>query len=207
MMMSKSMLMLIKPLIPALIMLILFVAAAYAGDIPESLLTEDKSKLFIGEIIEYNTIAGTAIIQPTVRIKGDIDMGTRKKVTIREDYGEVLAASTFMVVNGGPFREGESGLVIEFGNNIDNYLLHISGDDPKTVVLEDIDPDNMWGRLQLYLNGGEYEEAENKRLEKLQSANTTPIEPSNEYKFIFLIIGALLLFIAGVFIRSRYLSR
>ena len=178
----------------------------FAGDIPYALLSEDNAKLYIGEIIEYDRNTKTATIQPIMKIKGDVDLEVSKTINIWENNAiqaeENHKTPTFWIAGGKPFNENEQCLVLDFGSNYDNSIFHISGDNLRTLKIEDIDPNNMWGALQTLLNEGKYEEAENARLEKLNrpafvaSENLPPVKktdaPMSAHIKLWLIIGMVI---------------
>ena len=49
---------------------------AFAGDVPEGLLSNDDAQVFFGEVLAYNDT--TVTVCPRVKIKGDVLTGTQQ---------------------------------------------------------------------------------------------------------------------------------
>ena len=58
------------------IMLLSMSFTAFAGDVPEGLLSNDEAQVFFGEVLDYND--NTVTVCPRVKIKGDVLTGTQQ---------------------------------------------------------------------------------------------------------------------------------
>ena len=59
-----------------IIMLFSTSLTAFAGDVPEGLLSNDDAQVFFGEVLAYNDT--TVTVCPRVKIKGDVFTGTQQ---------------------------------------------------------------------------------------------------------------------------------
>lgn len=121
---------------------------AFAGDVPEGLLSEDGAKVFFGELINYDD--DEVEVSPFKVIKGDMD--EREWVKFAEPC----------VVGGFKPLKKNIYLFAYFDDNNPIYIFNADSYDTKTVKLKGIEGD-MWERMQKYLNEGKFEEADAKR--------------------------------------------
>ena len=132
--------------------------SVFAGDIPESLLSEDGAKLFIGTVVDVKlkgdiTLSSKAEIDtveviPTEKLKGDVEVGVKETYT-RYD-------SVFMLEKN---KEYLFGYIDE--NNF--YAYEIASRDDKSIKLVDSDKFDMTQRLEDYINEGVFARAEQER--------------------------------------------
>lgn len=156
----------------------------FAGDIPETLLSYDDAKLFIGTVENFTTkeVEGssqayieTVEVTPTEKIKGEV------KVGIKETY--TRCDSVLDLKNG---EEYLFGYIDE--NNF--YIYEIKSRDEKNIKLVDSDKYDMTKRLEDYLNEGAFAMAEQERStlgEQISFAEflyTKPLSDSNVVKVI-----------------------
>lgn len=133
-------------------------ASVFAGDIPESLLSEDGAKVFIGTVEDVKlkgdvsfssqVKVDTVDVIPTVKIKGEVEIGKKETYT-RYD-------SVIMLEKG---KEYLFGYIDE--NNF--YACEIKSRDEKSIKLVDADKYDMTKRLENYLNEGAFARAEQER--------------------------------------------
>jgi hypothetical protein len=145
-------------LIGVIVILLTVSVAVFAGDVPESLLSEDAAKVFIGTVDNVKlkgniTLSSQAEIDtidviPTVKIKGEVEIG--KKETYRR-YDSVLMLEKD--------KEYLFGYIDE--NNF--YAYEIKSRDEKSIKLVDADKYDMTKRLEDYLNDGAFAMAEQER--------------------------------------------
>jgi len=142
-----------------------------AGDVPESLF-EDKALLFFGELISYDEHALSITITPTLKIKGDVEIGIEQTYFIYEFIGNISPV------------EGEIFLMAYYDANNPLYVFRTTTTDTETLVIEGNARDTMWGSIQAYLNAGVYEQKEAERLSRInetassQEPTPTPIIPT-----------------------------
>lgn len=141
-----------KKIISVLIMCIILVMpfAAFAGDVPEGLLSEDGAKVFFGELI--NLDKNEVEVSPFKVIKGDMD--EREWVT----FSEPCVVGDFKPLKKNIY------LFAYFDDNNPIYIFNADSYDTKTVKLKGIEGE-MWERMQKYLNEGKFEEADARRLD------------------------------------------
>lgn len=142
------------------IMAIFFVisVSVFAGDIPESLLSEEGAKVFIGTVdnvklkgditLSSHAEIDTIDVIPTVKIKGEVEIG--KIETYKSYHGNLIL---------------EKGKEYLFGyldeNNL--YVYEILSKDEKNIKLADSRKYDMVLRLENYLNDGAFAMAEQER--------------------------------------------
>jgi len=133
----------------------------FAGDVPESLLSEDGAKVFIGRVDGRTTLAEGTLpyeenevmyidITPTHKYKGDVEIGVSQTYT-KHSFGSFIP---------------EKGKEYLFGyldeNNFSVY--EIKSRDEKSIRLVDSDKYDIVQRLEDYLNEGAFARAEQERL-------------------------------------------
>lgn len=164
-----------KKLISTLIvtMLLLFSVNVFAGDIPESLLS-DQAELFFGEVVDYHPDKENPSIgvSPVKVIKGDIVEGSYRV------YNSPWPMGNFTVVLG------EIYLFTYYDDVNTTDIFEVTTYDTKTLKLKHVEGD-MWKRFEKYLNEGRYGEA---RIE-----SKTPMVP----KLIVAVAGGAILLLAG----------
>ena len=132
------------------VILLTMPVSVLAGDIPESLLSEDGAEVFIGRVedVKFKEEIDTVDVIPTVKIKGEVEIGKKETYT---RYDSVL-----MLEKG---KEYLFGYIDE--NNF--YAYEIKSRDEKSIKLVDSDKYDMTKRLEDYLNEGAFAMAEQER--------------------------------------------
>jgi len=145
----------------------------FAGDVPESLLYDDKALLFWGEVISYtkNDASGknTISVLPKQKIKGDVRIDEEQAYPYCEPIG------AFMPVKGKLY------LMSYYDENNPLYVYLTTSTDLKTLKIKGIYGNAMMARFQEYLNAGEYEKKELERLDRLERLAQTENNPSNTF--------------------------
>lgn len=143
-----------------LVILISMAAVCYAGDIPETQLSEDNSQTFIGEVKELTPESITVIQKYNFKgeFEKDKEYTYKDSEKHRPDYVKV----------------GESVLCCY--TDADNfYTYEIESFDEKKIKL--VQQDDMAQRLQEYINDGSFAKAEQERLAKASLADAM-VSPS-----------------------------
>ena len=132
------------------VILLTMSVSVLAGDIPESLLSEDGAEVFIGRVedVKFKEEIDTVDVIPTVKIKGEVEIGKKETYT---RYDSVLML--------------DKGKEYLFGYIDDNnfYAYEIISRDEKSIKLVDSDKYDMTKRLEDYLNEGAFAMAEQER--------------------------------------------
>lgn len=134
--------------------------SVFAGDIPESLLSEDGAKLYIGKVDGVTTLEHQAMpykenkvvyinITPTHKYKGEIELGVSEKHT-KHNFGNFI-----------PEKDKEYLFAYIDENNF--YIYEILSRDEKNIKLVDSRKYDMVLRLENYLNDGAFAMAEQER--------------------------------------------
>ena len=152
---------------------LLLTVNVFAGDIPESLLS-DQAQLFFGEVVDYHPDKENPSIgvSPVKVIKGDIVEGSYRV------YNSPWPMGNFTVV------PGEIYLFTYYDDVNTTNIFEVTTYDTKTLKLKHVEGD-MWKRFEKYLNEGRYGEA---RIE-----GKTPMVP----KLIGVASGGSVLLLAG----------
>ena len=126
---------------------LLLTVNVFAGDIPESLLS-DQAQLFFGEVVDYHPDKENPSIgvSPVKVIKGDIVEGSYRV------YNSPWPAGNFTVV------PGEIYLFTYYDDVNTTDIFEVTTYDTKTLKLKHVQGD-MWKRFEKYLNEGKYGEA------------------------------------------------
>ena len=157
------------------VVLILFSMSlnVFAGDIPESLLSEDIAQVYFGEVKSISEESITVIQKQN--IKGKFEQ--EKEYTYTEfyfpcivkkgdSYGNSTKTDTLDLV-----KVGNQYLFGGWENSNHLYIWEVSSFDTKTLKILNID--DFGERMQMYLNEGQFEEKEQERLEKINKAETS----------------------------------
>jgi hypothetical protein len=141
-----------KKFVFALIIMVAFsTMTVFAGDIPESILGDDKALLFFGKVVSYNSANESLVVLPTQKIKGDVSIDKE------ETYSNIICFGAFTPL------EGETYLMGFYDENNPLYILEVTSTDVSTLKVKD-NAGGMGPRFQEYLNNGDYEQAESNRL-------------------------------------------
>ena len=139
-----------RSLIIILICVIITSSVAYAGDIPESLMSGNQQALFIGKIIDQDSESFT--IEPLTVMMGSTSQEEIKANKFEKYYG-----------NNNTPKVGDFLVVVLLNDNKidDQWVFKSTSADYKTLVLES-ERYNMVDRYQKYINEGKYFEAQKK---------------------------------------------
>ena len=130
---------------------------AFAGDVPEGLLSNDDAQVFFGEVLAYNDTTVTVCLR--VKIKGDVLTGTQ------QHYNKPNPVGNFKVKPGNVY------LFTYFDENNETNIFEVTSYDTTTLKIKNSDFD-IWKRFESYLNDGEYEKAEQERIDKINATFT-----------------------------------
>ena len=131
--------------------------SVFAGDVPEGLLSNDDAQVFFGEVLDYNDT--TVTVCPRVKIKGDVLTGTQ------QHYDKPYPVGNFKVNPGNVY------LFTYFDENNETNIFEVTSYDTATLKIKNTDFD-IWKRFESYLNDGEYEKAEQERIDKINATFT-----------------------------------
>ncbi len=139
---------------------------AFAGDIPESYLSDDV-QMFFCEVVYYHPDKEVPSIQvsPVKKIKGDVKEGTLQSYTNPNVYG------------GIKLKQDEIYLFAFYDDTNGLDVFEVTTYNTKTLKLKNVSGD-MWERMEKYLNDGEYGVAEiedRKSPEEKRKTNSTTI--------------------------------
>lgn len=134
---------------------------AFAGSVPEDLLSEDGAKVFFAKVTAYTAGEETPRLtySATKRIKGDVIIGE-----IEEAYRPNLVGDFDIEI-------GKEYLFTYFDENNDTDIFEVTSTDTAELKLKNTEAD-IWKRFEKYLNEGEYEEAEQERMKRLGLLST-----------------------------------
>lgn len=134
---------------------------AFAGDVPEGLLSNDEAQIFFGEILSFSEDAEIPHISvsPVKKIKGDVLTGTK------QHYERA------MLVGNIDIKPGNVYLITYSDENNPTYIFEVTSYDTSALKLKNVDGD-MWERFEKYLNEGRYEKAEQDRINEANSRLT-----------------------------------
>lgn len=187
----------------------------FAGDVPEGLLYNSTAQVYFGELksIEGETLT---VIQKK-NVKGEFEEG--KEYT----YQEYINFSSVSGTKAEHLKVGETYLCGYYDDVNPLYVFITKGDDPKTLKIVNayyISYDSMAARMQEYLNNGDFEKAEQERIEKLQAENIVVdtlagINDNSEnitknVKWDLIICITILVVITGItiyFIKLKYMNK
>ena len=157
----------------AVTVLMLFSVNVFAGDIPESLLSE-QAQIFFGEVVDYhpNKENPSIGVSPVKVIKGDVVEGSYRV------YHSPWPMGNFTVV------PGEIYLFTYYDDVNTTDIFEVTTYDTKTLKLKHVEGD-MWKRFEKYLNEGRYGE--------VRIDGKTPMVP----KLIAVAVGGSVLLLAG----------
>lgn len=147
--------------VTSLLILLSITMVCYAGDIPESLLGDDSSQVYFGEI---KNVDGESI---TVIQRQNIKGGFSKD-------SELTYAYTEFGFTDAP-KQGEVYLCGFLNENNPLYVWEVTSLDTKDLEIKKTD--GMSKRMQQYLNDGLFEEKEKERLAVLDTNSDTQASP------------------------------
>ena len=131
-----------------------------AGSVPEDILHYDGAQLFFAEVVDCRTVEGNTQVEliPVKVVKGEVPLDTVLT------YEEAIGVGDFAI------QKGMAYLFAYYDENNPTYVFRTTGYDPSTLslVMPEEMRDNMWGRLEKYLNNGSYTAAEAERRQRLE---------------------------------------
>ena len=107
-----------------IIMLLTMSFTAFAGDVPEGLLSNDDAQVFFGEVLAYNDT--TVTVCPRVKIKGDVLTGTQ------QHYDKPYPVGNFKVKPGNVY------LFTYFDENNETNIFEVTSYDTATLKIKNI---------------------------------------------------------------------
>ncbi len=130
-----------------------------AGSVPEDLLHSDSAQIFFGEVIDYAPGATVPHVSvcPVKKIKGDINTGTKQVYENANAVGDI------------DIKPGNVYLFTYYDEYNPTDIFEVTSYDTETLKLNGVVGD-MWERFEKYLNDGEYEKAEQERVDKINAA-------------------------------------
>ena len=138
--------------------------SVFAGSVPESLLSEEGAKVFIGTVENYTTkeipsapytMIDTVEFIPTEKIKGDIEIGVKQ---------------TYSKCNSSLALKPNVEYLFGYVDNENIYIYEIETREGKQFKLVNSDKYDMTKRFENYLNDGSFEKAEQERLAKIEQS-------------------------------------
>ena len=175
-----------------IVMLLLSSSNVFAGDLPETLLSDDDAQIYFGELIEVNVLSRDfkTIVKPVKKVKGDVELGVDETYVAPEFIGEFSA------------KKGNIYLFAYLDSSNPLYIFEIDSYDTSALKITGIKKNEMWQRFLGYINEGKFEIAEKERLERLGISETTePYElpPLKSYSMeVYMIISILISAVAFV---------
>lgn len=144
--------------------LVLFVSAkTYAGDIPESALIYDDSRVYLGEVKEK--MDKDIIVIQRANIKGEFTKNS--EIKYKNHYADLTKGQTYLFVDFMGYTENNSE--IEDNNVYSSELDSFDLDDiskTKLVIDNVVDGSDMAVRMQEYIDNKDFEKAEKERIER-----------------------------------------
>lgn len=131
----------------------------FAGSIPEDLLHEDGAQIFFAEVLSYYGENSTVTVCPVKKIKGEVATGTQ------QHYDNANTVGGFKVRNGNVY------LFTYFDENNPTEIFEVTSYDTSTLKIKNT-TGGMWKRFEEYLNDGEYEKAEQDRINRINAKHT-----------------------------------
>lgn len=137
------------------VMLLMLSIHVFAGDVPEALLHDDGAQVFFAEVVYYHPDKENPDIElsPVKVIKGDVKTG------VKLTYLNPNTVGDFNVKTGNVY------LFTYFDEHNPTYIFETTTYDTATIKLKNATGD-MWERFEKYLNNGDYEKAEQNRINR-----------------------------------------
>lgn len=157
-----------------LLILIVNMITALAGDVPECLLSDDSAQIFFAELVSVDLFGdGTGTtVKPVKKVKGDVSVGEEKIYQNPEFVGDFNA------------KAGNVYLFAYTDEANPLYIFEVDSYDTGTLKITGVSGQEMWERFLGYLHDGDYEAAEKERLAAAGIAETeeiTELPPIKSY--------------------------
>lgn len=202
----RSMISKLKIVVLAVMMFFSVTAVCYAGDVPESALTADYAKVYFGQVTEISDEAIT--VTALQNIKGEFEQGS-------------VYDGVYSLMQAEP-KIGEVYLCLYLDEANPLYMYEVTSTDTKTLKLKSTV--DMAKRLEEYLNNGDFERAEQTRLEKLNPTTSENgasigiiggadgptaifVSGGTDLYIIIALGGVILGGVIGFFIGKRYMKK
>ena len=172
----------------AVVIIVLNTASVFAGDIPETILSDDAAQLYFGELVEVNVLSNDfkTVVKPVKKVKGDVSVGVESEYISPQFVGNFSA------------KKGNVYLFAYINESNPLYIFEVDSYDTTTIKVTGA-KDDMWQRFQSYLHEGKYEEAEKERLDRLGIVeNINPSELPPIKNFSMEIYGVISILVAAV---------
>lgn len=129
--------------------------SVFAGSVPEDLLHSDDAQVFFAKVVYYHPDKENPDIElsPVKVIKGDVKTG------VKLTYHNPSTVGDFKV------KEGNVYLFTYFDEHNPTDIFEVTSYDTSTLELKNVSGD-MWERFEKYLNNGEFEKAEQSRIDR-----------------------------------------
>ena len=77
----------------AVVIIVLNTASVFAGDIPETILSDDAAQLYFGELVEVNVLSNDfkTVVKPVKKVKGDVSVGVESEYISPQFVGNFSA--------------------------------------------------------------------------------------------------------------------
>lgn len=175
-------------LVVAIFIITLNTFSVFAGDIPETILSDDAAQLYFGELIEVNVLSNDfrTVVKPVKKIKGDVSIGVECEYISPQFVGGFSA------------KKGNIYLFAYIDESNPLYIFEIDSYDTTSIKVTGA-KDDMWQRFETYLHEGKYEEMEKDRLDRLGIVEEiTPSELPPIKNYSMEIYGLISILIAAV---------
>lgn len=185
-----------KKIFCLMLILLIISVTAFAGSIPEDLISQADSKLFVGKVEEFTIIEtpnapyfdiGSITVVPTEKIKGDVEIG--KSQTYNRCSSEVKELLP------------DTEYLFAYFDEINFYLYEIEERNGDKFSLKN-SRFPMVQRLEDNLNNGYYAEAERERIETAASLQLPSESPKPDTNFGWWVVGGAA--VIGVVIIAAY---
>ncbi len=144
----------------ALVMALLSSISVFAGDVPEQLAYEDTAQVFWGTV---KTIFSDG---DEVKVEVSCDKILKGEVNETEVYTNPYNIGGFEITVGNTY-------LMTSLDRKEPYFIETTSQDTKILKLKNIDGMDMWERMEKSLNDGLFEQAEQKRIEKIEEPETS----------------------------------
>ncbi|MBR2878199.1 MAG: hypothetical protein IKB92_03755 [Clostridia bacterium] len=189
-----------KKIICLILILLIVSVTAFAGSIPEDLLSQEDSKLFVGKVEEFTIIEtpnapyfdiDSITVVPTERIKGDVEIGIPQ---------------TYDGCDGAIESLPDTEYLFAYFDEINFYLCEIEERNGDKFKLKN-SHFPMVQRLEDNLNNGVYAEAEKERTETAVVMQMSPEPPKSDTDFGWWIVGGAAVIGAVIIVAYKIISK
>ncbi len=174
-----------KRIILGLIFVMLISTTVFAGDIPESYLS-DEVQMFFGEVVYYHPDKEVPSIQvsPVKKIKGDVKEGTLQTYTNPNVYGDIK------------LKQDEIYLFAFYNDTNGLDVFEVTSYDTKTLKFKNVEG-AMWERTEKYMNEGKY------GIAKIEGIKTPEEKRKQSSTAIAVVVALAVVFTGGKFVVNK----